>query len=333
MPAGKEPDSMSKIFVGGLASTTDEEGLKQFYEQWGGEITDVVVMRDGETRRSRGFGFVTFATEDQVDIVMSNRPHVINAKQVDPKRAVPREFQNKAEAQVSSKRVYVGGVKPDHTQEILREYFSKYGTIVDVDIVEDKKTGQKRGFAFITFDDNDPADKVVLLRNHTINGKRCECKKALSKDEAAKLQQNGDFQARGARSRRPPGGGYSQYNGADGYGGRGGGNNWNAPYQTPYNQAGPYGAPQQWEFPGQGGYGGFNNAAPNGFGGYGANGNGYGGDGSGFQAPAAGRPALYMGAGADAGYGTAYGAPNAQTGPQQPQGWKNASSYAGGRNY
>lgn len=64
--------------------------LKQFYEQWGGEITDVVVMRDPQTKRSRGFGFVTFALPEQLDVAMNNRPHTVDGKEIDPKRAVPR---------------------------------------------------------------------------------------------------------------------------------------------------------------------------------------------------------------------------------------------------
>lgn len=49
------------------------------------------------------------------------------------------------------------------------------------------------------------------MRNHTINGKRCECKKAVSKDELARIQQHGDSMARGARSRGPAPGGYTHY--------------------------------------------------------------------------------------------------------------------------
>lgn len=318
---GREPDSLAKLFIGGLASTTDEDSLKGFYAQWGGEILDIVVMRDPETKRSRGFGFVTFATEDQVDTVMSNRPHVINGKQVDPKRAVPREFQGKAEAQVASKRVYVGGVKPEHTEEVLREYFSQYGTVTEVDVVEDKKTGQKRGFAFILFDDHDPADKVVLMKYHTINDKKCECKKALSREELAKVQSQGDAMARGARTRGGGAGaggrgGYQSYNNgasANGHGGPryGGGGDWNAsynqgaapPYGNQYNagppqwgnqqppMANPYG--QQNQYQGQAPAAPYNN-------GYNQQPAGYGGNGYGAPpAPAAGA----YGAANPAGYG------------------------------
>ena len=41
--------------------------------------------------RSRGFGFITYSTSEMVDACLQERPHVIDGKKVDPKRAMPRE--------------------------------------------------------------------------------------------------------------------------------------------------------------------------------------------------------------------------------------------------
>ncbi|NLH47298.1 MAG: RNA-binding protein [Myxococcales bacterium] len=53
----------NKIFVGGLSWSTDSEGLKNAFSQYG-EIEEAIVVSDRETGRSRGFGFVTFASAD-----------------------------------------------------------------------------------------------------------------------------------------------------------------------------------------------------------------------------------------------------------------------------
>jgi cold-inducible RNA-binding protein len=50
----------TRLFVGGLAWATDDEGLRQAFEAFG-EVTDSKVIMDRDTGRSRGFGFVTFA--------------------------------------------------------------------------------------------------------------------------------------------------------------------------------------------------------------------------------------------------------------------------------
>lgn len=48
-------------------------------------------MRDPQTKRSRGFGFVTYSCVEEVDAAMSARPHKVDGRVVEPKRAVSRE--------------------------------------------------------------------------------------------------------------------------------------------------------------------------------------------------------------------------------------------------
>jgi len=54
----------NKLFVGGLAWATDDHGLRTAFEQFG-TVTDAKVITDRETGRSRGFGFVTFGSDDE----------------------------------------------------------------------------------------------------------------------------------------------------------------------------------------------------------------------------------------------------------------------------
>ena len=53
----------NKLFVGGLSWGTTDAGLRTAFEKHG-EVTDAKVITDRETGRSRGFGFVTFATDE-----------------------------------------------------------------------------------------------------------------------------------------------------------------------------------------------------------------------------------------------------------------------------
>lgn len=51
------------LFVGSLAYATTDDTLKEFFEQIG-EVERAKVATDRESGRSRGFGFVTFVSED-----------------------------------------------------------------------------------------------------------------------------------------------------------------------------------------------------------------------------------------------------------------------------
>ena len=83
----------------------------------------------------------------------------------------------------------VGGIKEDTEEHHLRDYFEKYGKTEVIEIMTDRGSGKKRGFAFVTFDDHDhddhDLDKTVIQKCHTVNGHNCEVRKVLSKQEMA----------------------------------------------------------------------------------------------------------------------------------------------------
>ncbi|KAI9137739.1 hypothetical protein BKA69DRAFT_1095925 [Paraphysoderma sedebokerense] len=59
-----------KLFVGGLSWDTDEDTLRETFGRFG-EIEDCIIIKDRESGRSRGFGFVTFASESDADAALS----------------------------------------------------------------------------------------------------------------------------------------------------------------------------------------------------------------------------------------------------------------------
>uniref|UniRef100_A0A1J3DQN5 Heterogeneous nuclear ribonucleoprotein 1 n=1 Tax=Noccaea caerulescens TaxID=107243 RepID=A0A1J3DQN5_NOCCA len=85
------PGRTRKIFVGGLPSSVTESDFKTYFEQFG-TTTDVVVMYDHNTQRPRGFGFITYDSEEAVEKVLLKTFHELNGKMVEVKRAVPKEL-------------------------------------------------------------------------------------------------------------------------------------------------------------------------------------------------------------------------------------------------
>uniref|UniRef100_A2AL12 Heterogeneous nuclear ribonucleoprotein A3 n=7 Tax=Rodentia TaxID=9989 RepID=A2AL12_MOUSE len=240
----KEPEQLRKLFIGGLSFETTDDSLREHFEKWG-TLTDCVVMRDPQTKRSRGFGFVTYSCVEEVDAAMCARPHKVDGRVVEPKRAVSREDSVKPGAHLTVKKIFVGGIKEDTEEYNLRDYFEKYGKIETIEVMEDRQSGKKRGFAFVTFDDHDTVDKIVVQKYHTINGHNCEVKKALSKQEM-----------QSAGSQRGRGGGSGNFMGRGGNFGGGGGN---------FGRGGNFG--------GRGGYDGYNEGGNFGGGNYGGGGN------------------------------------------------------------
>ncbi|XP_034151670.1 heterogeneous nuclear ribonucleoprotein A1b isoform X2 [Esox lucius] len=254
--APREPEQLRKLFIGGLSFETTDESLRAHFEQWG-TLTDCVVMRDPANKRSRGFGFVTYSGVNEVDAAMEARPHKVDGRLVEPKRAVSREDSSRPGAHVTVKKIFVGGIKEDTEDSHLRDYFEQFGKIEVIDIMTDRNSGKKRGFAFVTFDDHDAVDRIVIQKYHTVNGHNCEVRKALSRQE---MQTTGMGRGGGGNYGRGGGYGGNDYGRDDGYfGGRGG-------------RGGGYG----------GGDGGYNNGYGGGDGGYGGGPGGYGGGNRGY---------------------------------------------------
>ncbi|KAH9383510.1 hypothetical protein HPB48_025082 [Haemaphysalis longicornis] len=86
---GQSKGSTTKIFVWGLPATVTKTDLHAFFSEYG-KVTETLIMYDQE-QRSRGFGFVTFDSEDPVNQLTSQRYVHISGKQVECKRAEPRE--------------------------------------------------------------------------------------------------------------------------------------------------------------------------------------------------------------------------------------------------
>ncbi|XP_061142388.1 heterogeneous nuclear ribonucleoprotein A3 isoform X1 [Syngnathus typhle] len=273
----KEPEQLRKLFIGGLSFETTEESLHAHFEQWG-TLTDCVVMRDPGSKRSRGFGFVTYSSMLEVDEAMKARPHKVDGRVVEPKRAVSREDSNRPGAHLTVKKIFVGGIKEDTEEYHIQDYFKKYGKIESIDILQERPSGKKRGFCFVTFDDHDTVDKIVAQKYHTINSHNCEVRKALSKQEMNVMSNNrgrsggsGNYMGRsnhfgggGNYGRDSYGGGRGDYDDYDGPGGNYGGGG--------YGGRGNYGGGGPSYNQGGGFAGGCD--------GYRGNGGGYGGGGS-----------------------------------------------------
>ncbi|XDC64730.1 hypothetical protein R6Z07M_015912 [Ovis aries] len=186
---------------------------------------------------ARRFGFVTFSSMAEVDAAVAARPHSVDGRVVEPKRAVARQESGKSGAPVTVKKLFVGGIKKDTEEHHLRDYFEEYGKIDTIEIITERQSGKKRGFGFVTFDDHDPMDKIVLQKYHTINGHNAEVRKALSRQEMQEVQSSrsgrggnfgfGDSHGGGGGNIGPePGSNFR--GGSDGYGrGRGFGDGYN----------------------------------------------------------------------------------------------------------
>ncbi|OIW17323.1 hypothetical protein TanjilG_22435 [Lupinus angustifolius] len=83
--------SSAKVFVGGISYSTDDTSLRESFARYG-EVLDAKVIIDRETGRSRGFGFITYATsEDASSAIQGMDGQDLHGRRVRVNYATERE--------------------------------------------------------------------------------------------------------------------------------------------------------------------------------------------------------------------------------------------------
>uniref|UniRef100_A0A5B7AD56 RRM domain-containing protein n=2 Tax=Davidia involucrata TaxID=16924 RepID=A0A5B7AD56_DAVIN len=246
--------SPGKIFIGGLAKDTTYATFNKHFGKYG-EITDSVIMKDRYTGQPRGFGFITYADPSVVDTVIEHT-HVINEKQVEIKRTIPKGSGQSKD--FKTKKIFVGGVPSTVTEDELKNFFSKYGRVIEHQIIRDHETNRSRGFGFIIFDSEEVVDELLSEGNMIdMEGTQVEIKKAEPKKASnpPPAPSYGSGNSRGRSFNDGFGGLGSSYGAFDGGFGPG-------PYRTP----GGFGS----RLGGYGGYGSAGSEFGGGYGGFGS---------------------------------------------------------------
>ncbi|KAI0984322.1 hypothetical protein GJ496_001532 [Pomphorhynchus laevis] len=165
-----------KIFVGGLTWDTTVDDVKAYFRRFG-DITDATIIKDPISGRSRGFGFIVFEEESTMKKVFNTDSHYINGKKVDTKNAFRRNTEP------SCRKIFVGGVDPLLPENEIREYFSNYGQIEEIDFPWDKEKNQRRAFCFVAFSSSDVIDEILKQSKHKLGDRMVDVKKATPKQE------------------------------------------------------------------------------------------------------------------------------------------------------
>ncbi len=103
-----------------------------------------------------------------------------------------------------SKKLFVGSLSWNTDDSGLMQAFAPFGEISEAKVITDRDSGRSRGFGFVTFDDDEAADKAIAAMNDTdLDGRT--------------------IRVNVAQDKRRDGGGGGGGGGRGGYGGGGGG--------------------------------------------------------------------------------------------------------------
>ncbi|XAR73990.1 hypothetical protein NMG60_11008135 [Bertholletia excelsa] len=187
--------SEKKLVVLGIPWDVDTDGLRDYMSKFG-ELEDCIVMKERASGRSRGFGYVTFASVEDAKNALSSE-HFLGNRMLEVKVAIPKEEMRAPSKKVT--RIFVARISPSVTEAAFRSYFENYGEITDLYMPKDPHTKGHRGIGFITFATSESVDNL-MSESHELGGSTVVVDRATPKED--------DFRPIGRMSQ----GGYGAYN-------------------------------------------------------------------------------------------------------------------------
>lgn len=184
-------NQQKKLFIGGLHWKTEDSDLRDYFSRKG-TVTDAMVIKEPNSNRSRGFGFVVFSNAEDAESVFEDKEkHRINGKEVDVKRAISKDEDNANLANLQVDKIFIGGISVNTSKESMINYFKEKfdGNVTRVDM-KINTSGENKGFAFLTFDSTEVVDEICENRYHRIGPHMVEVKKAQSKEHKSSHHDN-----------------------------------------------------------------------------------------------------------------------------------------------
>ena len=174
------------VWIGNLPWSVSKEDLRKFLVEYS-DITEEGITRVhmpgpndkksanqvqerkfGKIVHNKGFAYVDFSTEELVEkaielseqLLGGRRVLIKNSKSFEGRPEKTKE-ESRAEGKPPNKRVFLGNLRFDATEESVKEHFEKCGTIESVKVATFEDSGKCKGYAWVVFEDLESAKHAV----------------------------------------------------------------------------------------------------------------------------------------------------------------------------
>ncbi|ESW16366.1 hypothetical protein PHAVU_007G150700 [Phaseolus vulgaris] len=174
-----------KLFVGNLPFSVDSAQLAEIFEN-AGNVEVVEVIYDKTTGRSRGFGFVTMSSVEEVEAAvqqfngyeLDGRALKVNAGPPPARNESTSRFRSSpprgggGDFSDSENKVHVSNLAWGVDNGTLESFFGEYGKVLEARVIYDRDSGRSRGFGFVTYSSADEVSSAIQsLDGVDLNGR------------------------------------------------------------------------------------------------------------------------------------------------------------------
>jgi len=159
------------VFCMQLSARLKARELEEFFSVVG-KVTDIRIITDAKTRRSKGIAYVEFEEVESVPLALGlggqkllGVPIVVQPTLAERNRAANATQESMAKTGSGPMRLYVGSLHFNITEEMLKSIFEPFGKIDCIQLIIDSETQRSKGYGFVTFHNSEEAKKALEQLN------------------------------------------------------------------------------------------------------------------------------------------------------------------------
>lgn len=175
----------SRLHVTNLLPEVEDSDLKKHFEAFG-EVNEAWVDRERDTKFPKGCGYVRMSNSSQLTRILECDHEIFDTKVLVATEAsdVPESGAGRRESSREEPgRFYVTNLLPDMSEGDIKECFSKYGAVADVQFSKDRD-GRPKGSGFVKMVDPEAVEQILSLdAKHEVNGHEVTAKNQSSGNE------------------------------------------------------------------------------------------------------------------------------------------------------
>lgn len=161
-----ESRSHRRLYIKNLPFSASTESVIELFSQFGDVEEGIVLRKDG---KSRGYAFVTFKTIESA-LLACRSPVTMNGRFLMVKLAAdPFPFETKRSDAIRRK-LFVRNLGFETNEESLSAVLGQYGELEESVILR-KKSGESKGYGFVTFTSAEATIKALQQPHHLIDGR------------------------------------------------------------------------------------------------------------------------------------------------------------------
>ncbi|KAN0003738.1 hypothetical protein ACTFIZ_009911 [Dictyostelium cf. discoideum] len=169
--SSNKTDDDLKVFVGQLPSGVTEYDLKEYFSECG-DISNIKILNSNPQRVA---AFITFADEKGRDAAITYNGKDFNGQgslRINGANSKPSDGEGEPTTIVCRNIAFT----VDET--LVKEFFSKCGSINRVSLPVYEDSGRLKGFAFVSFDSEDAVEKAIALTGTKFEGREVQVERS-----------------------------------------------------------------------------------------------------------------------------------------------------------